>query len=243
MAHRIRKGQNIIKFRSWLFEYEILRRELIRTSVTQKHEFWPGKAHRVTDDVLEQASAVSTYTNALGATQFCEAFFFAPIVGSIIDGNQRLLRRREPELNEKIIRLKTNVLPLSLCAFFGFLRWVSYRNRLSLIEFSAFLQTIEVLQLQYITVFCTCLYRSFLMGATANFLNLAFPVKHFGKLYGITRLSGGLLTMLAVPIFNYVQEGSSSLIKFSCYIRFRTLSKESWKQIRVCKLWLLHCPR
>ena len=64
-----------------------------------------------------------------------------------------------------------------------------------------------------------CFFRAFLMGGTANFLNLAFPVKHFGKvkyvcasggintvqLYGITRLSGGCVTMLAVPIFNYVQ--------------------------------------
>ena len=112
-------------FNSWLTE---LGKVVIRSQrfyVQQRLGFGvlrPEKAHRVTDDVLEQASAVSTYTNALGATQFCEAFFFAPIVGSIIDGNQKLLRKREPDLNEKIIRLKTNVLPLSLCAFFGFLR-------------------------------------------------------------------------------------------------------------------------
>ena len=43
------------------------------------------------------------------------------------------------------------------------------------------------------------------MGGTSNFLNLTFPVKHFGKLYGFTRLSGGLMTFLSVPIFNYVQ--------------------------------------
>lgn len=59
------------------------------------------------------------------------------------------------------------------------------------------------------------------MGSTANFLNLAFPVYHFGKvythsfltykiillnfkLYGITRLIGGVGTMAAVPIYNYV---------------------------------------
>ena len=91
-------------------------------------------------------------------------------------------------MNEKIIRLKANVLSLSLVAFFGVLAPV--------------MQSIPVLEVQPISIISMCFFRAFLMGATANFLNLAFPVKHFGKLYGITRLMGGLATFLSVLGFN-----------------------------------------
>ena len=38
------------------------------------------------------------------------------------------------------------------------------------------------------------------------FISYAFPVQHFGKLYGITRVCGGLFTLLAAPIFDFVLE-------------------------------------
>ena len=40
---------------------------------------------------------------------------------------------------------------------------------------------IPVLEVQPISIISMCFFRAFLMGGTANFLNLAFPVKHFGK--------------------------------------------------------------
>ena len=131
---------------------------------------------------------MSLYTNVLGSFQFCEVFLFAPIVGLIVDSSQNLLTKWNPQMNEKIIRLKANVLSLSLVAFFGVLAPV--------------MQSIPVLEVQPISIISMCFFRAFLMGATANFLNLAFPVKHFGKLYGITRLMGGLATFLSGSGFN-----------------------------------------
>ena len=93
-------------------------------------------------------------------------------------------------MDEKIIRLKANVLSLSLVAFFGILAPV--------------MQSIPILEVQPISIISMSFYRAFLMGATANFLNLAFPVKHFGKLYGITRLMGGLATFLSVSGLKYL---------------------------------------
>ena len=133
---------------------------------------------------------MSLYTNVLGSFQFCEVFLFAPIVGLIVDSSQNLLTKWNPQMNEKIIRLKANVLSLSLVAFFGVLAPV--------------MQSIPVLEVQPISIISMCFFRAFLMGATANFLNLAFPVKHFGKLYGITRLMGGLATFLSGSWFNFL---------------------------------------
>jgi len=36
------------------------------------------------------------------------------------------------------------------------------------------------------------------------FISYAFPVDHFGKLYGITRVAGGFCVLLSAPIFNTV---------------------------------------
>ena len=49
-----------------------------------------------------------------------------------------------------------------------------------------------------------CIFRSFYVGTTAMFISYAFPVDHFGKLYGITRVAGGFCVLLSAPIFNTV---------------------------------------
>ena len=84
----------------------------------------------MTANATERAEQVSHYTDVLGSTQFCEAFFFAPIVGTIIDANQKLLRKWQPHLDESIVKLKTSVFPLACVAFFGFMTWVSKNERL-----------------------------------------------------------------------------------------------------------------
>ena len=48
------------------------------------------------------------------------------------------------------------------------------------------------------------MYRSFYVGTTATFISYAFPVEHFGKLYGLTRVIGGASTLLSTPIFDKV---------------------------------------
>merc|ERR1719204_448713 len=73
---------------------------------------------------------------------------------------------------------------------------------------SCILPLVDVIEIQVVTIILACLFRSFLVGTTATFLNLCFPSEHFGKLYGITRTIGGCSTFLAVPIFKWVSSGS-----------------------------------
>jgi hypothetical protein len=56
-----------------------------------------------------------------------EVFIFAPLVGAIIDGSQRILIKKMPELTDdeegkRIIRLKANVYSLSICSTLGVIR-------------------------------------------------------------------------------------------------------------------------
>jgi len=136
-----------------------------------------GYITALTDKVLENANdtekgiAVSSYTNYLGSIQLLEAMIFGPIVGFVVDGSQYLLRRANPQFcdeeGDKIIRLKANVYSIAIASTLGVL--------------SCILQCIPSMKLQILTTFVVCQYRAFLMGSTANFLNLAFPAYHFGK--------------------------------------------------------------
>ena len=56
-----------------------------------------------------------------------------------------------------------------------------------------------------VSILSVCVFRSLYVATTALFISYAFPTAHFGKLYGVTRVIGGLFTMLSVPIFEAVQ--------------------------------------
>lgn len=60
------------------------------------------------------------------------------------------------------------------------------------------------MELQIFSILIVCMYRCFYVGVTATFINYAFPVEHFGKLYGITRVIAGLTVLLSTVIFNAV---------------------------------------
>ena len=62
-----------------------------------------------------------------------------------------------------------------------------------------------MIPLQILSVLSICIFRSFYVATTALFISYAFSSGHFGKLYGVTRVIGGLFTMLSVPIFETVQ--------------------------------------
>ena len=77
--------------------------------------------------------------------------------------------------------------------------------------------------MQLATMIAISFYRAFLLGATAAYMNLAFPAEHFGRLYGLTRLSAALC-VLFVPIFyDYVL--SQGDFDISCYFFIIGMSK------------------
>ena len=69
---------------------------------------------------------------------------------------------------------------------------------------SGIIPCIENIAVQSLTILIICMYRSFYVGTTATFISYAFPLEHFGKLYGLTRVIGGAATLLSTPIFNNV---------------------------------------
>ena len=56
---------------------------------------------------------------------------------------------------------------------------------------------------------CVCIFRSFYVATTAMFISYGFPAAHFGKLYGVTRVVGGVFTLFAAPIFDTVVENGN----------------------------------
>ena len=70
----------------------------------------------------------------------------------------------------------------------------------SLAIFASIIQLFPSLEIQLATMIAISFYRAFLLGATAAYMNLAFPAEHFGRLYGLTRLSAALC-VLFVPVF------------------------------------------
>ena len=70
----------------------------------------------------------------------------------------------------------------------------------SLAILASIIQLFSRLEIQLTTMIAISFYRAFLLGATAAYMNLAFPAEHFGRLYGLTRLAAAL-AVLFVPIF------------------------------------------
>uniref|UniRef100_A0A8C4W6E0 Solute carrier family 43 member 3 n=1 Tax=Gopherus evgoodei TaxID=1825980 RepID=A0A8C4W6E0_9SAUR len=65
--------------------------------------------------------------------------------------------------------------------------------------------SVPVLPVQYATFILQVLSRSFLYGGNAAFLAIAFPLEHFGKLYGLVMGLSAMVSLLQYPCFALIK--------------------------------------
>uniref|UniRef100_A0A673AG01 Solute carrier family 43 member 3 n=1 Tax=Sphaeramia orbicularis TaxID=375764 RepID=A0A673AG01_9TELE len=184
----------------------------------------------------EEHSLVSHYTTVFGITQLC-GLLFAPWNGLIMDRHKGKPR----SAGNVIADLRAMVLSLFLTA-------------LQCLLFSV-CATIPILPLQYMTFILQVLNSSFIYGGHAAFISVAFPVCHFGKLFGLVIALAGLFSLLQYPCFIlvddvldgdplYVNIALTLLIlfafihPFSVYLHCRSLASQEAHRclIPVCEL-------
>ncbi|XP_056277136.1 equilibrative nucleobase transporter 1-like [Pseudoliparis swirei] len=115
-----------------------------------------------------QLSLVSHFTNAFGVTQLC-GVLCAPWNGLI--SSQLKNKPRAAGESEQEVDLRSVVFSLSLTV-------------LQCVLFSV-CAAVPNLRLQYLTFVLHVVNRAFLYGTNATFILVAFPLCHFGKLYGL----------------------------------------------------------
>ncbi|XP_056131585.1 solute carrier family 43 member 3b [Lampris incognitus] len=135
-----------------------------------------------------EPSLVSQYTNAFAMTQLC-GVLCAPWNGLIMDRHKG--KPRAAGESEREADLRATVLSLFLTA-------------LQCVLFSVCAST-PLLPLQYLTFILQVLNRSFLYGGNAAFISVAFPLCHFGKLYGLIMALSAVFSLLQYPCFALVK--------------------------------------
>ncbi|XP_019370062.1 PREDICTED: solute carrier family 43 member 3 isoform X1 [Gavialis gangeticus] len=167
---------------------------LVWLSVIQlRHYFFIGTLNPMLEHLTEKNTAlVSTYTNAFAFTQLC-GVLCAPWNGLILDRHKR---RRGKDgsthgASDSLADLRSCVLSLAVTV-------------VQSVGFSV-CATVPVLPVQYATFILQVLSRSFLYGGNAAFLAIAFPLEHFGKLYGLVMGLSALVSLLQYPCFALVK--------------------------------------
>uniref|UniRef100_A0A671S7F9 Solute carrier family 43 member 3-like n=1 Tax=Sinocyclocheilus anshuiensis TaxID=1608454 RepID=A0A671S7F9_9TELE len=166
---------------SWFFLWH-----LIWLSVMQlRHYFFIGTLNPMLNRLANQdPDIVSEYTNAFAFTQFC-GVLCAPWNGLLMDRHKR--KPLDPGVSEREADLRSSVLSLLLTS-------------LQCLLFSI-CASIPFLPLQYVTFILQVLNRSFLYGGNAAFISIAFPARHFGKLYGLVMSLSAVVSLLQYPCF------------------------------------------
>ncbi|XP_056295410.1 solute carrier family 43 member 3b [Pseudoliparis swirei] len=134
-----------------------------------------------------EPSLVSQYINAFAITQLC-GVLCAPWNGLIMDRHKG--KARAAGESEQEADLRASVLSLFLTA-------------LQCVVFSV-CASIPYLPLQYFTFVMQVLNRSFLYGGNAAFISVAFPLQHFGKLFGLVMALSAVFSLLQYPCFALV---------------------------------------
>ncbi|XP_034618089.1 solute carrier family 43 member 3 isoform X2 [Trachemys scripta elegans] len=135
---------------------------------------------------------VSTYTNAFAFTQLC-GVLCAPWNGLILDRHKRG-RSKDGSAkggSDSLADLHSCILSLAVTV-------------LQCVAFSV-CASVPVLPVQYATFILQVLSRSFLYGGNAAFLAIAFPLEHFGKLYGLVMGLSALVSLLQYPCFALIK--------------------------------------
>lgn len=135
---------------------------------------------------------VSTYTNAFAITQLC-GVLCAPWNGLILDRHKRG-RSKDGSAkggSDSLADLRSCILSLAVTV-------------LQCVAFSV-CASVPVLPVQYATFILQVLSRSFLYGGNAAFLAIAFPLEHFGKLYGLVMGLSAVVSLLQYPCFALIK--------------------------------------
>ncbi|KAG6923347.1 solute carrier family 43 member 3 [Chelydra serpentina] len=135
---------------------------------------------------------VSTYTNAFAFTQLC-GVLCAPWNGLILDRHKRGKSKDGSSKGglDSLADLHSCVLSLAVTV-------------LQCVAFSV-CASVPVLPVQYATFVLQVLSRSFLYGGNAAFLAIAFPLEHFGKLYGLVMGLSAVVSLLQYPCFALIK--------------------------------------
>lgn len=170
---------------SWFFLWHLLWLSVMQL----RHYLFIGTLNPMLNHLAAgEPSLVSTYTNAFAITQLC-GVLCAPWNGLIMDRHKG--RPREPGESEREVDLRASVLSLALTV-------------LQCVLFSVCAAT-PLLPLQYLTFVLQVLNRSFLYGGNAAFISVAFPVAHFGKLYGLVMALSAVVSLLQYPFFALIK--------------------------------------
>ncbi|XP_077177067.1 equilibrative nucleobase transporter 1 isoform X2 [Paroedura picta] len=167
---------------------------LVWLSVMQlRHYLFIGTLNPMLELLAGQDTAlVSSYTNAFAFTQLC-GVLCAPWNGLILDRHKRGQKQEGSShgVLDSLADLRSCVLSLAITV-------------LQCMAFSI-CASIPVLPVQYATFILQVLSRSFLYGGNAAFLAVAFPLEHFGKLYGLVMGLSALVALLQYPCFTLIK--------------------------------------
>ncbi|XP_007430314.1 solute carrier family 43 member 3 isoform X1 [Python bivittatus] len=174
---------------SWLFFWH-----LIWLSVMQlRHYLFIGTLNpMLTKLANKDTTLVSSYTNAFALTQLC-GVLCAPWNGLILDRHKHRQKKggSNSGIPDSLADLRSCVLSLVITV-------------LQCLAFSI-CASIPVLPVQYATFILQVLSRSFLYGGNAAFLAIAFPLEHFGKLYGLVMGLSAVVSLLQFPCFSLIE--------------------------------------
>ncbi|XP_050810285.1 equilibrative nucleobase transporter 1 isoform X8 [Gopherus flavomarginatus] len=167
---------------------------LMWLSVMQlRHYLFIGTLNPMLEHLAAHDTAlVSTYTNAFAFTQLC-GVLCAPWNGLILDRHKRG-RSKDGSAkggSDSLADLRSCVLSLAVTV-------------LQCVAFSV-CASVPVLPVQYATFILQVLSRSFLYGGNAAFLAIAFPLEHFGKLYGLVMGLSAVVSLLQYPCFALIK--------------------------------------
>ncbi|XP_074854677.1 equilibrative nucleobase transporter 1 [Carettochelys insculpta] len=166
---------------------------LVWLSVMQlQHYLFIGTLNPMLEHLAAGDTAqVSTYTNAFAFTQLC-GVLCAPWNGLILDRHKRgKSKERAKGSADSLADLRSCILSLAVTV-------------LQCLAFSV-CASVPVLPVQYATFILQVLSRSFLYGGSAAFLAIAFPLEHFGKLYGLLMALSAVVSLLQYPSFALIK--------------------------------------
>lgn len=166
---------------------------LMWLSVMQlRHYLFIGTLNPMLEQLANKdAEHVSSYTNAFAYTQLW-GVVCAPWNGLILDRHKRGRKKGTSQgVSDSLADLQSCVLSLTITV-------------LQCIAFSI-CASIPVLPVQYATFILQVLSRSFLYGGNAAFLAIAFPLEHFGKLYGLVMGLSAVVSLLQYPCFALIK--------------------------------------
>ncbi|XP_074649054.1 equilibrative nucleobase transporter 1-like [Tubulanus polymorphus] len=139
----------------------------------------------ITDITNNDTYKVSFLTNVFSYILMC-GIFFGPLEGLFLHLEKKRLQRDNPSYYDQ---LRPAALPQALCSTLCLLLSV--------------LVLIPVEKLLYLQFISLTIFRAFLYGMNSAFLFMAFPVEHFGRLFGVLMTVNGIIGALQYPLFKW----------------------------------------